>query len=132
MVFGYNVLNKAVVEMSLEGIMVHALFLLVLLLPSAFLVVQQELLVVIGKGNWVPYEMKIYGKLTGFHVGTVREVAAVMNIKLTIKTVPCVRALKMVKQGGSGCNHTFLAKTEERASYIFYAEKTYSLVSNTI
>ena len=112
--------------------MVHALFLLVLLLPSAFLVVQQELLVVIGKGNWAPYEMKIYGKLTGFHVGTVREVAAVMNIKLTIKTVPCVRALKMVKQGGvDAITRSLLRLKKERVTY-FMQKKTYSLVSKTI
>ncbi|MGF1755496.1 transporter substrate-binding domain-containing protein [Vibrio makurazakiensis] len=83
---------------------------------------QQELLVVRGDGNWAPYEMTIDGKLTGFHVETIREVAEVMNLKLTIKTVPWVRALKMVKQGEADAI-TFLAKTEERESYIFYAEE---------
>ncbi len=47
---------------------------------------ESDLLVVRGSGEYPPNEMMVDGKLVGFHIDIINEVAGLLNLKVTFKS----------------------------------------------
>lgn len=85
------------------------------------LVFGEELSIVRGDGQYPPNEMIINGKLKGVHIDLVREIAAILNIKIIFRSEPWKRAISMIKNGEADAI-TYISKSPEREAFTYFLE----------
>ncbi len=73
----------------------------------------QELLIVCGDENYPPNEMKINGQLVGVHIDLIKEIAAILKIKVVFGRYPWARAVNMLKTGEADAI-TYFSRNSER------------------
>lgn len=79
----------------------------------------KEILIVRGNENYPPNEMKIKGHLVGVHIDLIKEVAAILKLKVVFKSVPWARAVNMLKYGEADAI-TYFGKNLEREGFAYY------------
>ncbi len=80
-----------------------------------------KIIVVRDSVDYAPLEFHEGGKLTGFHVELVNEVAASIGLTVDWMEVPWVRAQKMV-EAGEADGITYISPTPERSKWAIFSD----------
>lgn len=79
----------------------------------------ETLTILRGNENYPPDEIIVDGKLTGFHIELLQQVAKQIEIPIRFESVPWARALRMIRYGEADAI-SYISETPERAQYALF------------
>jgi polar amino acid transport system substrate-binding protein len=115
------------------------IILLLISISSAFMTNisnASELTILRGNEDYPPDEMHINGKLTGFHIELIQNVAKSIHLNIRFESIPWKRAIQMLKNG-EGDALSYASKNASREEFAIFlddnilTESHYHLIMNS-